>query len=83
MADLESIADYIAADSPNYAKAVVKRVVGLTENLSMFPHAGRAVPEFDDPNLRELIAYSYRILYRVRAEDVLVIAIIHGKRSVF
>ena len=81
IADLESIAAYIAADSPNYAQAVVKRVVALTANLSAFPHAGRQVPEFDDGNIRELIAYSYRIIYQVSEADVTIAAVIHGKRS--
>ncbi len=45
---MESIATYIASDSPIYAKAVVKKIVALTRNLSTFPKAGRQVPEFDD-----------------------------------
>jgi plasmid stabilization system protein ParE len=39
------------------------------------------VGEFDDENLRELIAYSYRIIYRVEAAEVIVVAVIHGKRD--
>jgi plasmid stabilization system protein ParE len=39
------------------------------------------VAEFDDENLRELIAYSYRIIYRVEAAEVIVAAVIHGKRD--
>ena len=81
VADLESIAAYIAADSPTYARAVVRRVVALTRNLSAFPHAGRQVPEFDDVNTRELIAYNYRIIYQVSEADVTIAAIIHGKRT--
>ena len=50
--------------------------------LEQFPRAGRKVPEFDDDNLRELIAYSYRIIYRVEEADVIVAAVIHGKRNV-
>ena len=65
-----------------YAKAVVKRVVALTESLSVFPHAGRQVSEFDDVNTRELIAYSYRIIYQVSEAEVTIAAVIHGKRTV-
>ncbi len=39
------------------------------------------VPEFQDPGIRELIAYSYRIMYMVGEEEVLVVAVIHGKRN--
>lgn len=49
--------------------------------LSRFPRSGRKVPEFDDDNIRELLAYSYRIVYRVQDNEVLVSAVIHGKRT--
>jgi len=37
------------------------------------------VPEFDDENTRELIAYSYRIIYIIEPDQVTVAAVIHGK----
>jgi hypothetical protein len=48
--------------------------------LEKFPFSGRKVPEFDDENLRELIAYSYRIIYRVEPAEVIIASVIHGKR---
>ncbi|HTR26692.1 MAG TPA: type II toxin-antitoxin system RelE/ParE family toxin [Terriglobales bacterium] len=78
--DLDSITDYIAADSPAYAGVVLKNIVNQTRILARFPRAGRKVPEFDDENIRELIAYSYRIIYRLQDEEVLIVAVIHGKR---
>ena len=77
--DLDAIARYIAVDSSAYAAAVVKTVLNTTRNLSRFPFAGRIVPEFEDKNIREWFAYSYRIIYRV--ENIVTIAtIVHGKR---
>ena len=81
LADVEAIASYIASDSPFYAGSVVRRIVALTRTLEQFPFAGRKVPEFDDNNLRELIAYSYRIIYRVEVTEIIVAAVIHGKRD--
>jgi plasmid stabilization system protein ParE len=49
--------------------------------LEKFPFSGRKVPEFDDENLRELIAYSYRIIYRVEPTEVIIASVIHGKRD--
>ena len=80
LADLEAIASYIAGDSVSYANAVVRRIVTLTRSLADFPLAGRRVPEFDDENIRELIAYSYRVIYRVAGDEVTIAAVIHGKR---
>jgi toxin ParE1/3/4 len=81
LADVDAIASYIAADSPFYAGSVVRRILTLTRTLEQFPFAGRRVPEFDDDNLRELFAYSYRIMYRVEAAEVAIAAVIHGRRS--
>jgi toxin ParE1/3/4 len=80
LADVQSIALFIAADSPSYAKAVVRRIIDLTRNLADFPEQGRKVPELDDPTIRELLAYSYRIIYRVEQAQVVVVAVVHGKR---
>jgi len=38
------------------------------------------VPEFADQNTRESIAYSYRIIYTVEPDQVIIVALIPGKR---
>ena len=78
--DLESIAQYVSLDSPAYAKAVVKTICDITRKFSQFPFAGRIVPEFNDENIREWFAYSYRIIYRIDENGVTVAAIVHGRR---
>jgi toxin ParE1/3/4 len=78
--DLDSITDYIAADSPIYAGTVLKNIVNQTRILARFPQAGRVVPEFGDENLRELVVYNYRIIYRLEQDHALIVAVIHGKR---
>ena len=45
--DLDSIIDYIAADSPAYAGTVLKNILNQTRVLARFPQLGRKVPEFD------------------------------------
>ena len=81
LADVESIATYISSDSPAYAKIVVKKIVKLTRQLARFPQSGREVPEFQDPSLRELLAYSYRVIYKVEKEEIIIASVIHGKRD--
>ena len=78
--DLEAIAEYIAADSPTYAGIVVKKVVHETRMLARFPRSGRKVPEFGDEDVRQLIVYSYRIIYRLLENEVVIASVIHGKR---
>jgi toxin ParE1/3/4 len=80
LADVEAIAAYIALDSSTYAKAVVRTIVTLTRTLARFPKSGRKVPEFDEETIRELIAYSYRIIYRIESDQITIAAVIHGRR---
>ncbi len=78
--DIESIATYIEKDSPIYAKSVVSKFFEKAEMLQEFYDLGRTVPEFNDPTIREIFVYSYRLIYRIDEEEVLFVAVVHGKR---
>jgi len=78
--DVDSIAAYIAKDSPFYASAVVQKILDVAQSLSNFPNVGPIVPEIGEPEFRERFVYSYRVIYRVSAEQVLIVAVVHGRR---
>jgi toxin ParE1/3/4 len=78
--DLESIAEYIARDSRFYAGAVVEKMLGVARNIAEHPQAGRVVPEVGEETLREHFVYSYRLLYRIGRERILIVAVVHGRR---
>jgi toxin ParE1/3/4 len=78
--DLESIAEYIGKDSQYYAKAVVNKILNSTQNLGAFPYIGRMVPEISNENIRERFVYSYRLIYKIEEIEILIVAVIHGKR---
>ena len=79
--DLRAIHDFIASDSKYYAKKVVQDIVDRANILEEYPRIGRMAPEIDDENIREIFAYSYRILYEIKSENVYVIGVIHGGRD--
>lgn len=78
--DLESIAEYIARDSEFYARAVVAEILAVSRSIREFPLIGRIVPEIGNDRIRERLLYSYRLVYRIEPQRVLVVAVIHGKR---
>lgn len=78
--DVEEIAAYIERDSPRYAQAVVDRLVSTARSLATLPMRGRVVPELADTSYRERFVYSYRLVYRVDTDSVLIVAVIHGRR---
>lgn len=63
--DLRDIVLYISPDRPGAAKKLGLALLERTKVLGQFPYAGKVVPEFDDPMVRELILRPYRIVYRI------------------
>jgi addiction module RelE/StbE family toxin len=78
--DLESIAEYISRDSEFYARAVVTKLIETSRRIGETPRLGRMVPELEEEHIRERFVYSYRLVYRVEEKNILVIAVMHGKR---
>jgi len=79
--NLEAIHAYIAQNSLQYANQVVDRIIGRSEQLANFPLSGRILPEVGRKEIRELIEGSYRIIYSVKSEQIDILAVIHGSRS--
>lgn len=68
-ADLTDIVRYVAQHNSDAAARLGYELITRAENLANFPEIGRIVPEFRQPNLREVICRSYRIIYRVRPDE--------------
>jgi len=79
--DLKSIYDFIAKDSAYYAQRVVATIVEKSDKLEVFPYVGRIVPERNEERIRELLIYSYRIIYQINLEDIEILALIHSKKD--
>ena len=78
--DIEAIASYIERGSLWYARAVVSKIVETAEAIPDHPELGRIVPEIDDRSIRERFVYSYRIIYRIEQERILIATVVHGSR---
>jgi addiction module RelE/StbE family toxin len=75
---LTSIYEYISVNSPTYAKRTVDKITRRSEQISDQPLSGRKVPEYEAHDIRELIEKPYRIIYRVKKDQIDVLAVIHG-----
>lgn len=79
--DLEQIADYIALDSTYYAAAFVREVRDAARTLEHLARRGCIVPELSKTTIRELLVGNYRLIYQLRASEVIILAIVHGARD--
>jgi len=80
ISQLNNIYEYIALDSTFYAKRTVDKITRRSEQIAVFPFSGRKVPEYEAENIREIIEYPYRIIYRIKPDVIDVIAVIHCAR---
>jgi len=59
----------------------VARLIAATGRLAQFPESGRAVPEFHNSHVREVIHPPYRIVYRlVGSDEIHVLTVHHSSR---
>ena len=78
---LAAIHKYIAQDSDHYALRMIDRLTRRSQQIATFPNSGRKVPEYDMDNLREVIEGPYRVIYKIEAKQLNVIAVIHAARD--
>ncbi len=78
---LQSIQDYIACNSPTYARRMVDRLTKRSEQIGDFPMSGSVVPEYNLPQIREVVEGSYRIIYYIKPDQIDVLAVIHVARQ--
>lgn len=75
---LGAIYEYIARDSPVYAQRMIDRLTRRSEQITTSPLSGRMVPEYETEDIREIIEKPYRIIYRIKPEQIDVLAVIHS-----
>ena len=73
------IGDFVARDNPSAARRLVARIAASVEALGDHPHLGRPGRI---TGTRELVVAEtpYIVPYRVRGDDVEILAVFHGAR---
>jgi plasmid stabilization system protein ParE len=49
---------------------MVDRLTRRSEQIGDFPKSGRKVPEYDAKDIREIIEKPYRIIYRIKPDQI-------------
>jgi len=83
LSQLQSIHDYIAETSPDYALRIIDRLTRRSIQIAEFPFSGRMVPEYELNELREVLEWPYRIIYLIQIAQsrIDVLAVVHGARK--
>jgi plasmid stabilization system protein ParE len=76
--DLEVIGDHIAEDNPARARNFIRELRGRCIGLADIPKAFPLVPRYEHHGVRWRVHGQYLIFYRLEAETVTVLHILHG-----
>ena len=79
--DIDAIRRYIARDNPAAAREWIAKLQWRARAAATAPLAGRVVPEADLPEVREVFVRTYRIVYRVRDDELQVLTVFEGHRQ--
>jgi toxin ParE1/3/4 len=79
--DIKAIYKHIRKDSYQNAEMVAEAIIRKIETLKRQSDFGKIVKEFNDPVLRELKLFKYRIIYRIKTPALVeIITIQHSSR---
>ena len=81
-ADLAEALGYIVEESPQAASDLLRQVEEAASSLGTFSERGARVREVIAGDLRQILVGRYRLIYRVEAEAVGVVRLLHGARDV-
>ena len=79
--DLETIREYYQEQEvPEVGERFIEEIISSVEDLVIHPERGRMVPEFNTPQLRELIHPPFRVVYRRYKEKISVVRVWRSER---
>jgi plasmid stabilization system protein ParE len=78
--DLREIGGFISRDSPQAARRWVGRLQERAKKAAFMPRAGRMVPELNLEQIREVLIGNYRIVYRLKPQEIEILTVFEGHR---
>lgn len=80
LSDLDAIADYIALENPDAARALVQRVFRHVEQLADHPRSGSKPPELRGWRYRQIVEPPCRGFYREDSGRVHILYVMRAER---
>jgi addiction module RelE/StbE family toxin len=79
---LSEIDDFISQDSVSRARKFINELINSASSIPQYPQKGRIVPEFDLIDIRELIHKNYRIVYRMKEDQIQILTVFEAHRLI-
>ena len=79
--DLNGIYNYIKEDSPQNAIMVFNKIYDLVNSLVVFPEKYPVEPTLNNPNVRFVVIWSFKIIYTIKENTIYILRIFNTKRN--
>ena len=79
--DLIAVADYIRAHNPACAMSFVEELLDHCQSLAELPRRFPLIPRYEHHEIRRRVHANYLIFYRVGADVVEIIHVLHGAQD--
>ena len=79
---LRQLVGKIRREDPRTAEKWAAKLLDAPDILADHPRIGPVVEEFELDHLRELVVGSFRVVYTVRGDECLVVAVLRGERDI-
>lgn len=77
---LIEIEHFISKDNPERAIKFIDRLIDRGEKVKDYPYKGRIVPEFSLDEIREVFEKTYRIVYKISADQIEILTVFEGRQ---
>lgn len=78
---LDANISFVALESPIRASRLLDRILNAADSLRLLAERGSVVAEYDDPEIRQILVDSFRLLYHVGETDVHVLGVLHQRQD--
>lgn len=75
ISSLQSIYDYIFAESPQNADLVIDTLFDLGEKLNIFPEKNPKEPLYNSEKIRFFPKWNYKLIYRIEEDRIYILDI--------
>lgn len=77
---LRIINAYLAEQNPEAARKVTETILRRSVKLATPPEIGHKVKGYEETDLREVLTRPYRLIYRVKPDQVDIVAVLHYRQ---
>ena len=79
---LKEIEEFIAQNNPIKAEEFIDYIISRSSIIADNLKSGRIVPEFLNPDIRELIIQNYRLVYKTGKNHIDILTVFEGHRLI-